>query len=574
MKQMKMIKRALLAMLAVCLLVTAFASCAGSGETVNSDWQVSDGEGNRHYFARILTQGVALSETAREAFVAASYGYNMLAEGFNDDALVVDAAATTYTDANGTVYTVSLDGAKAALNTIKPTADAALAKYNELLETLTVTDVVAIVEMMRTEKVDVAGNSFPGIILEWIGLFLGVMTNITGGYYVLALFFFALVVELAMLYFGIKQQKNSVKQARLRPKEMAIRKKYAGRTDQKSMQAMQQELQKFYQEEGASPLSGCLPLLIQMPIVIALYNIVINPLRYVMGKGEGVVNALTTYATTARAAGGLGLDVANPSNTIELLSQIKDPAQLEGIKNFAWFSNSSEVAGELTDVVGNLPNFNLFGLNMGQTPSFTPAQNVYLWLLLIPLLTFVTYFASMKLNRKLSYQPQMDEAQAGCSNKMMDIMMPLFSVYITFITPAAIGIYWIFKSVLGVLKQWILKKAMPIPEFSEEDYKAAVKEMNSRQEKGSKVEKSGKVVRSLHHIDDEDYEDTRERALKHKEALAAQEAEEAAAKAEAPSLSSLFGKASLKKDKKKEEKPEEEKSADDTASEEKDNKDN
>ena len=561
MKQMKMIKRALLAMLAVCLLVTAFASCAGSGETVNSDWQVSDGEGNRHYFARILTQGVALSETAREAFVAASYGYNMLAEGFNDDALVVDAAATTYTDANGTVYTVSLDGAKAALNTIKPTADAALAKYNELLETLTVTDVVAIVEMMRTEKVDVAGNSFPGIILEWIGLFLGVMTNITGGYYVLALFFFALVVELAMLYFGIKQQKNSVKQARLRPKEMAIRKKYAGRTDQKSMQAMQQELQKFYQEEGASPLSGCLPLLIQMPIVIALYNIVINPLRYVMGKGEGVVNALTKYATTARAAGGLGLDVANPSNTIELLSQIKDPAQLEGIKNFAWFSNSSEVAGELTDVVGNLPNFNLFGLNMGQTPSFTPAQNVYLWLLLIPLLTFVTYFLSMKLNRKFMYQPAMQDPQmAGCSNNMMDLMMPAMSVYITFITPAAVGVYWIFKCVITTVKQFLLHKAMPLPTFTEEDYKRAEREMKGklRPEERDLPQRSG-PVRSLHRIDEEDDLPARVRASdeeeedsiyerRKKEAAAAKKASEAAAEQR------RFGGAKMKEDRKNDKK--------------------
>ena len=561
MKQMKMIKRALLAMLAVCLLVTAFASCSGSGETVNSDWQVSDGEGNRHYFARILTQGVALSEKAREAFVAASYGYNMLAEGFNDDALVVDAAATTYADANGTVYTVSLDGAKAALNTIKPTADAALAKYNELLETLTVTDVVAIVEMMRTEKVDVAGNSFPGIILEWIGLFLGVMTNITGGYYVLALFFFALVVELAMLYFGIKQQKNSVKQARLRPKEMAIRKKYAGRTDQKSMQAMQQELQKFYQEEGASPLSGCLPLLIQMPIVIALYNIVINPLRYVMGKGEGVVNALTKYATTARAAGGLGLDVANPSNTIELLSQIKDPAQLEGIKNFAWFSNSSEVAGELTDVVGNLPNFNLFGLNMGQTPSFTPAQNVYLWLLLIPLLTFVTYFLSMKLNRKFMYQPAMQDPQmAGCSNNMMDLMMPAMSVYITFITPAAVGVYWIFKCVITTVKQFLLHKAMPLPTFTEEDYKRAEREMKGklRPEERDLPQRSG-PVRSLHRIDEEDDLPARVRAndeeeedsiyeRRKKEAAAAKKASEAAAEQR------RFGGAKMKEDRKNDKK--------------------
>ena len=140
----------------------------------------------------------------------------------------------------------------------------------------------------------------------------------------------------------------------------------------------------------------------------------------------------------------------------------------------------------------------------------------------------------MKLTRKLTYQPVTDQAM-GCSNKMMDLVMPLFSVYITFIVPAAIGVYWIFKSILGVLKQWILKKAMPVPVFTEEDYKAAEKEMNVRPDKAPK-NKSGRVVRSLHHIDDEDFEDTREAAIKRREALEAQEAAEQKPKKESAKL--------------------------------------
>ena len=90
---------------------------------------------------------------------------------------------------------------------------------------------------------------------------------------------------------------------------------------------------------------------------------------------------------------------------------------------------------------------------------------------------------------------------------MMDVMMPLMSVYITFIVPAAIGVYWIFKSLLGVLKQFILSKAMPLPKFTEEDYKAAEKELAGKQPKKiQKSENAGKV-RSLHHIDDEDYDE-------------------------------------------------------------------
>jgi membrane protein insertase Oxa1/YidC/SpoIIIJ len=87
--------------------------------------------------------------------------------------------------------------------------------------------------------------------------------------------------------------------------------------------------------------------------------------------------------------------------------------------------------------------------------------------------------------------------------------------------PAALGIYWIFKCLLGILKQFILAKTMPLPVFTDEDYKEAEREVNARPSK--KVAKSGRVVRSLHHIDDEDFADTAEKARIHKEALAAQE---------------------------------------------------
>ena len=115
----------------------------------------------------------------------------------------------------------------------------------------------------------------------------------------------------------------------------------------------------------------------------------------------------------------------------------------------------------------------------------------------------------MKLTRKFTYQPTQttDERQAACSNTMMDVTMPLMSVWMTFIVPAAVGIYWVFKSVIGTVKQFILSKAMPLPKFTEEDYKAAEKEYAGKQPKRvQKSENAGKV-RSLHHIDDEDYDE-------------------------------------------------------------------
>ena len=171
--------------------------------------------------------------------------------------------------------------------------------------------------------------------------------------------------------------------------------------------------------------------------------------------------------------------------------------------------------------VSDLPNLSVFGgaINLAETPSFT----AFNWLLLIPVLTFLAYFLSMKVTRKLSYQPITDDKAMGCSNKMMDIAMPLMSVFISFRVPAAIGVYWIFKCIVGMGKQAILKAAMPIPQFTEEDYKQAEKEMNVRAEKAPKAS-SGRVVRSLHHIDDEDFPDTAPAAKARREALEAQEA--------------------------------------------------
>ncbi|MBQ5801342.1 MAG: YidC/Oxa1 family membrane protein insertase, partial [Clostridia bacterium] len=151
-----------------------------------------------------------------------------------------------------------------------------------------------------------------------------------------------------------------------------------------------------------------------------------------------------------------------------------------------------------------LPNFDMFGLNLANTPDFR-AKGADLWLLFVPVLTFVVYFASMKISRKLNPPPMTQDANAGCSNNVMDFMMPLMSVWITFSVPAAIGVYWIFKSVITTIKQFILAKAMPLPTFTEEDYKAAEKEIlgKGNNKKVKKSENAGKV-RSLHHIDDDD----------------------------------------------------------------------
>ena len=354
------------------------------------------------------------------------------------------------------------------------------------------------------------------IINKPLGWLLKLCSNIVGDNYLFAILVFAVLIEILLLPFGIKQQKNSIKQARLRPKEMAIRKKYAGRDDKPTQQKMAQEIQELYQKEGYNPMAGCLPLLIQFPLLIALYNIVINPLKYICGLSDTAIEQI---------AGILGAETTR--GTMGLLGQIE-------AQGYAAFKH---VEGFTAEVFESIPNLNIFGfLDLSITPMDCMKLDTIMTVsgivaVLIPAVTFLAYFFSMKMTRKLTYQPMNDaqQAQAGCSNKMMDIMMPLMSVFISFGVPAALGVYWIFKSILGVLKQLALYYIMPLPKFTEDDYRAAEKEIGSRPEKAS-VQKSGRVVRSLHRIDDEDFEDTAEAARKHKEALAAQEAADAESK--------------------------------------------
>ena len=370
-----------------------------------------------------------------------------------------------------------------------------------------------------------------------LGWVLKMCSKIVGNNYLFAILLFAVLFEIVLLPFAIKQQKNSIKQARLRPKEMAIRKKYAGRDDKPTQQKMAQEIQELYQKEGYNPMSGCLPLLIQFPLLIALYNIVINPLKYICGLSEDAISQIATL-----------LGKTSTSQTMGLLNPIKE-------KGFAYFKS---VEGFSREVFDSLPDLKVFNgsIDLSLIPkdcmNASALSTLTGWLvILIPVVTFLAYFFSMKVSRKLMYQPATaDQAQMGCSNNVMDIVMPLFSVFIAFGVPAALGLYWIFKSLIGVVKQFIIAKAMPLPKFTEEDYKAAEKEIGTQTEKNAKVAKSGRVVRSLHHIDDEDFEDTAEAARRRREALEAQEKADNEAKlAASGKKKGLIESAPMKEDK-------------------------
>lgn len=333
-------------------------------------------------------------------------------------------------------------------------------------------------------------NNIWDFLISIPGWFLGWCNKIVGNQYILALLLFAVVVEIILVPFGIKQQKNSIKQAKMRPKELAIRKKYAGREDQPTKQKMQMEIQEMYQKEGFNPMGGCLPLLIQFPIIIALYNIVLNPLKYICGMSTDAINEVIVKVNSF---GEYADKAFNAERNIDLMAAMKNLMGKHG----------NIFAEQGITSTADLPDLTIFGgaIDLSATPSIT----VFNWLLLVPVLTFVAYFFSMKINKKFMYNPSQNDPAMGCSNKMMDYMMPAMSVFITFGVPAALGVYWIFKCIIGVVKQAIIHLFMPIPKFTDEELKEAEKEYNAKAAKNpSRNIPEGRKYRSLHYIDEDD----------------------------------------------------------------------
>lgn len=326
---------------------------------------------------------------------------------------------------------------------------------------------------------------------------------LVGNNYVIALLLFALAMQILLCPFGIKQQKNMVKQAYLRPKEMAIRKKYAGRNDRVTMQKMQNEIMQLQQESGYSPLAGCLPMLFQLILIFPIYQVVIRPLEFIVGLSEEVCTKLVEVAN------GAGAKISGTSSQVQLSSWLSNKENIAKIPADLTVTVDEEAVNVLNAVneLDFIPDVSLFGQDLGGTP-FDAFGQPYWWLVFIPILNLGLMYLSQFLTKKLQYQSTLQEAAQGQMNsmKIMMLVMPLMTMFVTFGFAAAIGIYWIFRTLLSMLQQFILYKAMPYPTFTEEDYKNAEKEL-----KGKKVSKApanyvadGREIRSLHHIDDDE----------------------------------------------------------------------
>ena len=284
--------------------------------------------------------------------------------------------------------------------------------------------------------------------------------NLTNSYGV-ALILFTLVIKLILLPFQMKSKKSMMRMSRVSGQMQELQKRYA-----KNQAKLQEEMQKLYEEEGVNPMSGCLWSLIPFPILIALYSIIRQPITHFMMLSKDV---LQTVVQSAADAG------VNLTNIVMMDKATGTPALKDGLYQLASYGQINLVKA-VQEMGLSTPegwfdmNYNFLGLDLTATPWEYVKSFTFTWavigVILIPILAGLSQFVFSKLTMKT--QPQADAA-GGASMKSMMYMMPLMSVYIAFIMPAALGVYWIAQSVFSLIQEAILNKTFSAKLSEEEE---------------------------------------------------------------------------------------------------------
>ena len=284
--------------------------------------------------------------------------------------------------------------------------------------------------------------------------------NLTNSYGV-ALILFTLVIKLIMLPFQMKSKKSMMRMSRVSGQMQELQKRYA-----KNQAKLQEEMQKFYEEEGVNPMSGCLWSFLPLPILMALYSIIRQPITHFMMLSKDVLQ------TVVQSVADAGVDL---TNIVMMDKATGAPALKDGLYQMAAYGQINlvkavqEMGLSTPDGWFNV-NYKFLGLDLTATPWEYVKSFTFTWAviggILIPILAGLSQFVCSKLTMKT--QPQADAA-GGASMKSMMYMMPLFSVYITFIMPAALGVYWIAQSVFSLIQEAVLNKTLSAKMEAEEE---------------------------------------------------------------------------------------------------------
>ena len=345
---------------------------------------------------------------------------------------------------------------------------------------------------------DILLTAYPGSILGPIAKLLGMLmdwiysgiSDITGGRVesvVLSIVIITIIIYMCLLPLTIKQQKFSKLSQKMQPEMQAIQAKYKDKKDQASMMAMQEETQLLYQKYGISPMGSCVQMLIQMPILFALYRVFYNIPAYLSGvKGSftglvdsiqqtsGYQDTLVSLMEKYNVVTSSGLNASNAASKladasgdtlsnyiIDILYKLPSKGW-DALMDGKFFDGIQSVVEKTHDA---LLHFNYFlGLNISDTPwyiiksNFTDKPDKWLLFVILALLIPVLSYLTQMLNIKLMPQATNGNDQMANQMKMMNLMMPLMSLFICFTVPVGLGIYWICSALVRGIQQFFVNR--------------------------------------------------------------------------------------------------------------------
>lgn len=345
---------------------------------------------------------------------------------------------------------------------------------------------------------DILLTAYPGSILGPIAKLLGILmdwiysgiSNITGGRVesvVLSIVIITIIIYMCLLPLTIKQQKFSKLSQKMQPEMQAIQAKYKNKKDQASMMAMQEETQLLYQKYGISPMGSCVQMLIQMPILFALYRVFYNIPAYLSGvkssftglvdsiqQTSGYQNTLVSLMEKYNVVTSSGLNASNAASKladasgdtlsnyiIDILYKLPSKGW-DALMDGKFFDGIQSAVEKTHDA---LLHFNYFlGLNISDTPwyiiksNFTDKPDKWLLFVILALLIPVLSYLTQMLNIKLMPQATNGNDQVANQMKMMNLMMPLMSLFICFTVPVGLGIYWICSALVRGIQQFFVNR--------------------------------------------------------------------------------------------------------------------
>ncbi|MDX1358851.1 MAG: YidC/Oxa1 family membrane protein insertase [Clostridia bacterium] len=300
------------------------------------------------------------------------------------------------------------------------------------------------------------GNFFEPI-LRFLGQIFYFMYNTIGFHnFGLTIIFFTLVTKLALMPLTIKSQKSTQEMNALQPEVKKIQEKY--KNDKEKQNA---EIQKLYKENNVSCMGGCLPMLLQFPILIALYSVLRRPLTLVIGKSTEAIIAIANKLPEGMR--DLVVFTGNAPETFDKINQINELKMIDFLSNNPSYLNETVTSADLI-------NLKFLGLDLGKVPQWQvwniPKEElgIYLPLLIIPVVAVIMTVISQRLMQppkkdepKKSSKPEEKNPASGMTNAMK-YMIPGMTLYFSFILPASMGLYWICTYTFQIFQTLIMNR--------------------------------------------------------------------------------------------------------------------